>query len=231
MARRRTVSHKGTKAQRRKERGGRIVAAPRVKICGVREALHARAAWNAHADAVGLNFYEGSRRYIGGVEAAQELMKAAPSGWCAWAGVFVDMELDALAKVQEALKLGIIQLHGAESADYVCKVKARFPDAQVWKAFRISTREDLKAIESYVCDAWLLDAKAPGSGETFDWGLLEHLPRSTPLVLSGGLNAENVAEAIRRVGPEWVDVASGVESAPGEKSTDLIRGFVQAAKK
>ena len=205
---------------------------PRVKICGIKHPQHARAAWRAGASAIGLNFYPASSRYIGGIENARELMRACTHPGGLWAGVFVNETLEALALIQSALKLDIIQLHGSESPEFVRGVKRAWPQAEVWKAFRVAAREDLKALPDFDCDGWLLDAKVPnthgGRGVAFDWRILDALPRTKTLILSGGLNPSNVAEAIRQARPEWVDVASGVENSPGEKSVELIEDFMRS---
>lgn len=204
---------------------------PRVKICGVKHPRHAQAAWRAGAAALGLNFFPASSRYIGGVENARALMQSAPPSNGKWAGVFVNESLASLEQIQSELKLDILQLHGNETPEFVCGVKHAFPQAEVWKAFRVATREDLKTIPDFACDGWLLDAKVAGlhggAGVSFDWSILDALPRSTTLILSGGLNPNNVAEAIRQVRPNWVDIASGVEISPGEKSVELIEAFLK----
>jgi phosphoribosylanthranilate isomerase len=104
----------------------------------------------------------------------------------------------------------------------------------IWKAFPIATREDLTAIDAYDCDVALLDAKVHGArggtGTAFDWTLLENAPRTKPWALAGGLKPQNVAEAVRRVKPAWVDTASGVESAPGIKDRAKMDAFVREAR-
>lgn len=248
-----------------------------VKICGVRRPEDARAAVEAGADAVGLNFFPGSKRYVGSPEAAAELAaliratahQPAPDGAAAaetpgttaTAGVFVDAAVDEIVSTAAAVGLDIVQLHGEEPPEFVAALRERLPEgARVWKAWRVGAAADLAAAEEYcrACapDLLLLDAKAPGgapggTGKTFDWSLLTGfgkaarrpppaLPaeptvsagpaRPTVLALAGGLTPKNVAEAVRRVRPDWVDTAGGVESAPGIKDAALMKAFVAAAR-
>ena len=207
---------------------------PRVKICGVRRPEDLQAAIAAGADAVGLNFVARSPRFVGDAKAAAKLVRdaRAPKSFL-YAGVFVDATLDEIRTAVDAAQLAVLQLHGYESPQFVADVQRQFPNLRVWKAMRIATREDLDALRGYVCHGWVLDSKVEGihggSGKTFDWTLLNGVAWPTELILSGGLNPANVAEAIRQVKPDWVDVASGVESAPGIKDANLIKKFVHLA--
>ena len=207
---------------------------PRIKICGIKHPEHIRTAVQAGADAIGLNFIPPSSRYVGGIQEAKQLIKDSAVPDVQWAGVFVNPDYDELKILLAALDLQIIQLHGNECPDFVRKVKARVPHAQVWKAFRIDTAKDLEAIADYVCDGVVVDAKVAGTfggtGHTFDWHVLEKWPRCAPLILSGGLTPANVATAIQITAPDWVDVASGVESLPGEKCHEKIKAFIHEVK-
>jgi phosphoribosylanthranilate isomerase len=207
-----------------------------VKICGVTRVEDARAAVRAGADALGLNFVRESPRFIGGLDQARALVRAAAlAERTAWAGVFVNPPLPDVLAAVEAAGLRIVQLHGEESPAFLRSVKdAVGPAVAVWKAFRIAAKSDLDALRQYECDACLLDARAPGvrggSGKTFDWGLLAGVPRVRPLVLAGGLTPANVGDAVRAVRPEWVDTAGGVESAPGIKDAAALEAFIRAAR-
>jgi phosphoribosylanthranilate isomerase len=206
-----------------------------IKICGVKDPAHVVAAADAGAHAIGLNFVPQSKRFVGGVDRAAQLIAACSPVQIIWAGVFVNPDFDELIKTQEALKLGILQLHGDESPEFVRRVKARAGSVKVWKAFRVAARADLMRISEFECDGILLDAKVigerGGTGQAFDWTILKDFKRTAPLILSGGLTPQNVAEAIGAVNPDWVDVASGVESAPGRKSAILIAEFIRIVKK
>ena len=207
----------------------------KVKICGIMSEAALVACLSAGADAVGFVFYPPSPRalspdHAGGLASrAPHLLKV---------GLFVDAD-DALldAAVQQA-RLGAIQLQGGESAARVAAVQARY-GIPVWRAVGVRTAADLRAAnqEFSGADALLLDAKAPaggllpgGNGLRFDWRLLADARPTLPWVLAGGLDAANVAEAIRQTGAGFVDVSSGVEDAPGAKSLAKIGAFIKAAR-
>ena len=206
----------------------------RVKICGITRADDARAAAEAGAHALGLNFVPESARYIGGVPEARALVDEADAPeelW--WAGVFVNPEAAAVLEAVRVLGLQVVQLHGEETPAFVRELKQKLPrQVALWKAQRVSGPQDLAALEEYTCDGWLVDAKVSGirggSGQTFDWSILRGLRRRGPFILSGGLTPDNVGAAIHEVAPDWVDVASGVESAPGIKDRPLMEKFMQA---
>ncbi len=194
------------------------------------------AAASAGAHAIGLNFVPESPRFVGTAERAGELIAqtAAPSS-LRWAGVFANPTVQDLERAVEVAGLSIVQLHGEESASYVADLRKKLrPEVSIWKAFRVAQASDLERIaEDSACDAGLLDAKTDlrgGSGRTFDWDLLAKLDRRKTLVLAGGLNPDNVQEAVKRVAPTWVDVASGVESSPGVKDPFLIEKFVRNSR-
>jgi len=208
----------------------------KVKICGVTRAQDACAALDAGASAVGLNFAPESPRYLT-LERAAEIVGTCETRGHAnvlWAGIFINADMNTILSHASSLKLKIIQLHGDETQDLARALKQKLPlGTQIWKAFCISSADDLQQLWTDGCDAWLLDAKAPGvrggSGQTFDWKMLSTWKRSKPLVLAGGLHPGNVRNAIETVRPDWVDVASGVESAPGIKDAELIKRFVEAS--
>ena len=150
----------------------------------------------------------------------------------------VDADDTGLAAVVESLQPDMLQLHGRELPARVAAVKQRF-GLPVMKAIAIEAKTDLSAIEAYetIADRLLFDARPPreatrpgGLGKSFDWHLLEHLEPGVPFMLSGGLHAGNVGEALRITRAPGVDVSSGVERAPGEKDLDKIRAFVRAAR-
>jgi phosphoribosylanthranilate isomerase len=144
-------------------------------------------------------------------------------------GVFVNAHLDEVVGMAEGLGLTMVQLHGDEGPSYCAEV-ARRTGAKVMKAHRVLARADLQALEPFHTDFHLLDAHVPGmrggTGETFDWDLVAARRSSVPLILSGGLTADNVREAIAVTHPYAVDVASGTEAAPGVKDPAKIEAFV-----
>ena len=206
----------------------------RVKICGVKRPEDARTAAQAGAHAIGLNFVSESPRCIGYATGARRLIvQSGAHADMLWAGVFANHTESEIEKIVGDAGLQIVQLHGEETAHFAQRLRKRLgPAVHIWKAFRVSSAEDLaRTTDCEICDAFVLDAKVPGvrggSGQSFDWDLLRHVPRRRPWVLAGGLNPDNVQEAVRRVAPDWVDVASGVESSPGVKNPDAIKRFIK----
>lgn len=200
----------------------------RVKICGV--TIPSDAAWAAEAgaDAVGINFFPGSRRYVP-PEAAAPIVDAA-RGRATPVGVFVDEDPEVIVAVCRRLRIEVVQLSGDESPD----AAARLPFARI-KAVR-QGEGAAEAYRDYPCEAFLLDAAAPGeyggTGRTIDWTAAAAVGPSLgkPWMLAGGLTPENVMGAIRRARPFGVDVASGVERLPGRKDPEKVALFVRNAK-
>lgn len=211
----------------------------KVKICGIKRPEDARAAAQAGADAIGLNFVAGSPRFLAGMHEAQAVLAGLGGVSLIKVGVFVNPEPNVLVEYAKSLGLNAVQLHGDETPETARALKARLGGTAVWKAFRIARAEDLRAVAGFPCDAVLLDARAEsgggdasrgGTGKSFDWALLDGFARPAEWLLAGGLTPENVAEAVRRVRPVWVDTASGVESAPGVKDAAKVRAFFEAAR-
>ncbi|CRL15507.1 phosphoribosylanthranilate isomerase [Phaeobacter italicus] len=208
----------------------------RVKICGLKTPQDIAAAAEAGAAYIGFNFFAKSPRSVTPQEAAA-LAVEAPIGMCKVALV-VNADDAMLDEITSVVPLDMIQLHGQETPERVAEVKARY-GLPVMKVLGVSSLEDVQRIDAYegVADQILVDAKAPkdavlpgGNGVAFDWRLLAQKKYwRAPWMLAGGLNPENVAEAIRVTGARQVDVASGVESAPGEKDPARIKSFCEAA--
>lgn len=207
-----------------------------VKICGLKtpEAIAATAA--AGASHIGLNFFPPSPRAVTPEEAA-ELVRHVPAGMKVVA-LMVDADDALLDAVWAAAHPAIFQLHGKETPERVREIKQRY-GAQVMKVIRVAEAADARAAEAFdgVADLILFDAKPPkdkdklpgGNGLIFDWTALKAYRGKTPWMLAGGLDARNVAEAIRVTGAQAVDTASGAEDAPGVKNPEKIRAFVSAA--
>ncbi|MBI1203657.1 MAG: phosphoribosylanthranilate isomerase [Rhodopseudomonas sp.] len=207
-----------------------------IKICGLRTPETLDVALQSGADQVGFVFFAPSPRNLG-LEAARVLGSQA-EGRAVKVALTVNANDHALAAIVAALKPDMLQLHGTETPERVALLRSKF-GLPVMKALPIATRADLSPIREFarVADRLLFDARAPqeatrpgGLGKTFDWTLLAGLKLNMPYLLSGGLDAGNVAEALRVTRAPGVDVSSGVESAPGEKDPDLIRGFIRAAR-
>jgi phosphoribosylanthranilate isomerase len=205
---------------------------PRIKLCGIARLRDAEQAAELGAWAVGMIFWPDSPRRCPMDEAAA--IAAALRRRTELAGVFVDARLDDIAATADALGLTLVQLHGDEGPAYCAEV-ARRTGAKVIKAARVRDRADVRALHAFAAtDFHLLDAYAPdrpgGTGETFAWELAREHARDRPLILSGGLTPENVADAIAAVRPFAVDVASGVEAAPGLKDHARMAAFAAAVR-
>lgn len=207
-----------------------------IKICGLSTAATLEAALDAGADLVGFVFFAPSPRNVS-FKAAREL-GGRVKGRAQKVALSVDADDALLAGAVEALRPDLLQLHGDESPQRVAAVKARFA-LPVVKAVAIAEPGDLARIADYarVADRLLFDARPPreatrpgGLGKRFDWTLLQNLDPGLPFMLSGGLDAGNVAEALRITGAPAVDISSGVERAPGEKDPEKIRAFIRAAR-
>lgn len=208
----------------------------RVKICGLSTEATLTAALEAGADWIGLVHFPRSPRHVALARAAT--LSALARGRAERVILLVDPDDALLAAAVEAAEPDLIQLHGSESPERVAAVRAR-TGRPVMKAIGVATAADLAAMPAYaaVADRILLDAKAPadaalpgGNGRRFDWEILRGgaLPPGT--MLSGGLDAGNVADALARTGIGAVDVSSGVETAPGVKDPAKIAAFVAAAR-
>ena len=199
-----------------------------IKICGITLIDDALVAVDAGADALGLIFYAGSPRGIT-VEQAREIVSAVPP-YTTITALFVNPERSLVERVLKAVPISQIQFHGNESAQF-CRGFGR----PYVKSIPVSTDDEMQQVmrEHSASRAFLFDTVVPGkhggTGKTFDW---TKIPTKNVghRVLAGGLNAENVAEAIRIGGPDAVDVSSGVESSAGVKDHDLVRRFIAAAK-
>jgi phosphoribosylanthranilate isomerase len=229
-------------------RAGEVSApasAPRVKICGITNLEDAELAVELGAWTLGMIFYEGSPRRCS--LAAAQGIAARLRRDVRLCGVFVNASLEEVVRTSEELGLTMLQFHGDEGPSFCAEV-ARRTGARVIKAAQVSGPGDVRDLERFHVDFHLLDARAVldaragrsrdtgagrrglrgGTGETFDWTLLAARHSRIPLILSGGLRAENVAEAIAVARPYAVDTASGTESAPGHKDPERLRAFFEA---
>ena len=209
-----------------------------IKICGLRTAETVRVAVDSGADMIGFVFYPRSPRHLEPAAAAE--LAAAVRGRAQIVALTVDADDALLDEIVTLLQPEILQLHGSESPRRVADIRTR-SGRSVMKAIKIADATDLAVLPAFapVVDRFLFDAKAPqglagalpgGNGLAFDGRLIAGLDLGKPAMLSGGLDAGNVAEAIRLTGIRGIDVSSGVESRPGEKDPDRIRAFIAAAR-
>jgi phosphoribosylanthranilate isomerase len=206
-----------------------------VKICGVTLADDAARVAAAGADFVGLNFWPKSKRYLAPERAPIVAAAARAAGAVKLVGVFVDADIAAIQKICALVDLDAVQLHGDESPELAEKISLAI-FRPVWKAIAVGARKDIERLDAWKTDAVLLDAPTPGrggAGASFDHSLAREARQRVPamkLVLAGGLTADNVADAIELVEPWAVDVASGVEAAPGVKDPAKLAAFISATR-
>ncbi|MEM6902577.1 MAG: phosphoribosylanthranilate isomerase [Pseudomonadota bacterium] len=207
------------------------------KICGINEPRSLRAAVDGGARYIGFVFYEPSPRFVPPQQAGQLAWQVGTTSRVV--GLFVEPSDDFLDEVVTQMPLNMIQLHGDEQPGRVREIREKY-SIPVMKAFRIGSAEDLDVVPNYepVADWLLFDARAPknvaalpgGNGLSFDWQLLAGRSFGRPWMLSGGLNADNLAEAVAATGATTIDVSSGVEDHPGRKSPDKIEALLAAAR-
>lgn len=222
-----------------------------IKICGITTPTDALLVCDSGADAIGINFYPPSPRFVA-VDVAAEIAESiarfnsANDHLVATVGVFVNSSIDQILELVKICSLDAIQFHGDESTEVVAEISRLMADqgmkCQIIRAIRTqSENPDFDRVQSEIeawsnvgCDAVLLDAAAPGqyggTGNVVDWEVVSAFECNVPLILAGGLGPFNVADAIRVSGVRAVDTASGVESSPGKKEKAKVRAFVDAAR-
>ncbi len=204
---------------------------PHVKLCGITRPEDAELAASLDAWAIGFILWPKSKRAADPAVAAG--IARSMRRRLELVGVFVNPTLDEVAHAVEGIGLTYVQLHGDEGPSF-CSAVAQRTGARVIKAHGIGSGADMRDIERFHTDLHLLDTAAAagggGTGRTWDWGLAAQRHSKVPLILSGGLTPENVAEAVAAVRPWGVDVASGVEAEPGVKDPAKVEAFVTAAR-
>ncbi|MBF0358759.1 MAG: phosphoribosylanthranilate isomerase [Magnetococcales bacterium] len=201
--------------------------AVRIKMCGFTNRADLQVAVQAGVDAVGFVFYPPSPRGVT-IEQAAELTSELPP-FVTVTGLFVNATRHEIENTCSKVRLDLIQLHGDELPSDCIDLPRR-----AIKAVRVKSSDDLLELEKYRVSGLLLDAKVKGiyggSGESFDWSLLAEYHAPAPLILAGGLDPDNVADAIRQVQPYAVDVSTGIESAPGRKDPKKIVRFINEVR-
>jgi phosphoribosylanthranilate isomerase len=198
----------------------------RVKICGITNAEDALAAVEYGADAVGFVFFKNSPRHIL-PEKAFDIISLLPP-FVTTVGVFVNEDPRRIQTIIRFTGINVVQLHGNEPP-HACSVAKK-----VIKAFRVTKADDLQSVGKYNVAAFLLDSHSPdsfgGTGKTFNWDIAREAKKFGRIILSGGLTAGNVGQAIQHVGPYAVDVSSGVEAAKGKKDLAKLKAFIAQAR-
>ena len=195
-----------------------------IKLCGMMRADDIAVANELLPDYVGFVFVRGRRRYVD--PGAAQTMRRMLDGRIAAVGVFIDETAEAVAELCWRGIIDAVQLHGSEDADYIARLRT-LTDAPIIKAIRVKSDSDIDAANASTADMILLDA-GTGGGVTFDWSRLARVTRS--YILAGGLDCDNVADAIKTLHPYGVDVSSGIET-DGVKDADKMRDFVRIVRK
>ncbi|QRM53663.1 phosphoribosylanthranilate isomerase [Sinorhizobium sp. BG8] len=208
-----------------------------IKICGLKTEEAVEEAVSQGATHIGFIFFEKSPRYIEPADAGR--LADRVRGKAKIVAVTVDVDNDELDEIIALLKPDVLQLHGSESPERVLNVKTLY-GLPVMKALSVRSADDLKRVEPYVgiADRFLFDAKPPvgsdlpgGNGVSFDWHLMRLLDGDVDYMLSGGLNKDNIAEALATTNAPGIDVSSGVESRPGVKDLELMQAFFEAVRR
>jgi phosphoribosylanthranilate isomerase len=203
----------------------------KVKLCGFTEENSLKVAIANKCDFLGFVFYDKSPRYITPEAAARIAALVPPS--IAKAAVLVDPSEEFLQEITQKFHPDFFQFHGNETPDFLKKVSQKFPQIKIIKAVRISSREDLEQTKNFedCVDFLMLDSKIKGelggSGKSFDWTILQNFHSKKPWFLSGGLNVNNIEEALKISGATMIDVSSGIEEIRGKKSPKLINEFMK----
>ena len=202
----------------------------KVKICGMTDLRDALKAHEMGADFVGFIFFENSPRKVD-PEHARVIIEDLPKNILK-VGLFLDQDLDSVKRIATNCHIDILQLHGEESPEYCKKLKENF---KIIKSFKVKDETSLKNVNKYKdVDHYLFDTYVKGvpggTGKSFNWDILQGKSFDKPIFLAGGLNPKNVKEATSKVLPYAVDVASGVEKAPGKKDYKLLKEFIDNAK-
>lgn len=201
----------------------------KIKICGITTIEDAIFCADNGADALGFIFYRKSKRFIE-PEAAARIISSIPP-FISAVGVFVDEERSTILNIYNTCHLDVLQFHGDETPEYV----ELFTQQKVIKAIRVKDANSIKSIKDFKVSAFLLDSYVKGvqggTGVTFNWALVEEAKQYGKIILSGGLNPGNIKEAIQKVKPYAVDASSSLETAPGIKNRELVKQFIEEARK
>jgi phosphoribosylanthranilate isomerase len=202
----------------------------KIKLCGFTEVKTIETAINYGCDFIGVVFAKNSIRYVD-PNSAKILSDQIPNS-IGKVAVVVNETIDTIKKINQNFQPNFFQLHGEEDINYIENLKKIFPKISIIKAISIFSKNDLTKIKNFDnhIDYFLLDNKNPGSGEAFDWKILQDFNLHKPYFLSGGINIKNIDEAIKIVNPKFIDISSGIEETKGIKSSKLIIEILQKIK-
>ena len=203
----------------------------KVKICGLTNLPDAVKAHELGADFIGFIFFKDSPRSLDQSE-ARLIIRELPKG-VQKVGLFLNQDIDEVKKIADKCELNFLQLHGDEDPGYAARLKKDF---KIIKSFKVKDEKSIEGVDNYgVVDFYLFDTYVKsmpgGTGITFNWDILKGRSFKRPIFLAGGLTPKNVSEAVRKLSPYAVDVASGVEKSPGKKDYKLLKEFIENAKK
>jgi phosphoribosylanthranilate isomerase len=199
----------------------------KVKLCGFTDKKSVAAAIAQKCDFLGFVFCKKSPRFIAPENAA--IISAQVPSSIAKVAVVVDPDFEFLEKISQKFAPDFFQFHGKETLEFLQKSREKFPKIKIIKAFQITEAKDLQQVKNFenCADLFLFDGKNAGSGEKFDWKILQNFSCEKDWFLSGGLNVENIDEALKITGAKLIDISSGIEKIRGEKSVELIAELMQ----
>jgi phosphoribosylanthranilate isomerase len=202
----------------------------KVKLCGFTDEKSVAAAIAQKCDFLGFVFYNKSPRFI--LPENAKIISAQVSPSIAKVAVMVDPDFEFLEKVSQKFAPDFFQFHGKETPEFLQKTREKFPKIKIIKAFQISEAKDLQQVKNFenCADLFLFDGKNAGSGEKFDWKILQNFVCEKDWFLSGGLNISNIDEALRITGAKLIDISSGIEKIRGEKSAELIAELMEKCR-
>ncbi len=202
----------------------------KIKLCGFTEKNSLQTAIEENCDFLGFVFCEKSPRFITPKNAG--ILAAVVPSFIKKVAVVVDPTVEFLEEINAKLSPDFFQFHGSETIDFLKISRQKFPHVKIIKAFKITTAADLSQIKNFenYADFFILDSANPGAGKKFDWKILQNFSCNKPWFLAGGLNSDNIEEAISISGAKLVDISSGIERIRGEKSPELIKNFMAKAR-
>ena len=199
----------------------------KIKLCGFNDINSLECAVENHCDFLGFVFVKNSVRNIN-YQQANIFAKFIPKN-ISKVAVVVNASIDEIEKINNSLQPNFFQFHGEENLQYIHRFKEKYPNIKIIKAFSIQENKDLESIEIFenAVDYFLFDNKLPGSGDKFDWNLLKNISSQKPWFLSGGINIENIDDALKKTNAKFFDISSGIEKIRGQKSPELIKNLME----